>query len=187
MRLFIALELSPTVRENLAALIESLRAISPQPRWVRAENLHVTLKFLGEVPEGKLEAIRNALGEIRSEQPVTMEFRGLGFFPDDKYPRVLWVNIEASANLKKLAADIENAVEKVGIPREQRAFSAHLTLARFNSPGLPEKLRSAIAENAQREFGAVRTNEFHLIQSELKSSGAQYTTLARFPFAAAET
>lgn len=68
------------VRENLAALLESLRAISREPKWVRPENLHVTLKFLGEVPETKVDSIRTALARIRSEQPVSLEFRGLGFF-----------------------------------------------------------------------------------------------------------
>jgi len=121
---------------------------------------------------------------VRSEAPVTLDFRGLGFFPNEKYPRVFWAGMEASANLKGLAADIDRAMEKLGIPREQRPFSPHLTLARFQPPGLPEKLRSAIKESATRDFGALRTNEFHLIESKLKSSGAEYTTLARFRFAA---
>jgi len=94
--------------------------------------------------------------------------------------------MEASANLKGLAADIDRAMEKLGIPREQRPFSPHLTLARFQPPGLPEKLRSAIKESATRDFGALHTNEFHLIESKLKSSGAEYTTLETFPFVTAE-
>jgi len=82
-RLFVALEIPPAVRENLAALIRDLRAIAPQPKWVRAENLHITLKFIGEVADTKLEAIRQALGKVRSEAPVTLDFRGLGFFPNE--------------------------------------------------------------------------------------------------------
>jgi 2'-5' RNA ligase len=186
MRLFVALEIPSAVRENLAALLESLRAVSPQTRWVRPENLHVTLKFMGEVPETKLAATRSVLAGVRSDQPVTVDFRGLGFFPNEKRPRVFWAGIEASPNLKTLAADIESVVEKLGIPREQRPFSPHLTLARFEPPGLPEKLRSAIQENAAREFGSLRTNQYHLIESKLKPSGAEYTTLESFPFAAAE-
>jgi 2'-5' RNA ligase len=183
-RLFVALEIPAEVRENLAALVGALRAISKEPRWVRPENLHVTLKFLGEVPETKLDAARTALAQSRSEQPVTLEFRGLGFFPNEKHPRVFWAGIQASANLMKLAEDIDGAMEKLGILPEQRPFSPHLTLARFERQGVPEKLRIAIAENAQREFGTLRTNEFHLIQSKLKPSGAEYTTLASFAFAA---
>jgi RNA 2',3'-cyclic 3'-phosphodiesterase len=186
MRLFVALEIPSAVRENLAALLESLRAVSPQTRWVRPQNLHVTLKFMGEVPETKLTATCSALAGGRSDQPVTLEFRGLGFFPNEKRPRVFWAGIDASPNLKTLAADLERAMEKLGIPREQRPFSPHLTLARFEPPGLPEKLRSAIQENAAREFGSFRTNQYHLIESKLKPSGAEYTALESFPFVAAE-
>ena len=186
MRLFIALEIPSTVRENLAELLKSLRSMSPQTRWVRPENLHVTLKFIGEVPETKLAPIRSALAGARSDQPVTLDFRGLGFFPNEKHPRVFWAGIETSPNLKTLAADIDEATERLGIPREKRPFSPHLTLARFETPRLPEKLRAAIQENAVRDFGSLRTIQFHLIESKLKPSGAEYTTVETFPFAAAE-
>jgi RNA 2',3'-cyclic 3'-phosphodiesterase len=182
-RLFVALEIPSAVRENLASLLASVRAVTKEPRWVRAENLHVTLKFLGEVAEEKVAAVRTALGEIRSKEAVKLEFRGLGFFPNDKHPRVFWAGIEASANLKTLAADIESAMERLGIPREQREFSPHLTLARFERGHLPEALCKTIAENAPREFGSLRTNEFRLIQSKLRPSGAEYTTLTSFCFA----
>lgn len=181
MRLFVALEIPLTARKNLSTLIASLRAITREPRWVRAENLHVTLKFLGEVAESKLAAVLTALGGIRSHQAVTLAVRGLGFFPNEKKPRVFWAGIEASSNLKTLAADIEGAMERCGIAREMREFSPHLTLARLER-SLPEALRKAIAENAQREFGSLRTGEFHLMQSKLKPSGAEYTTLKTFPF-----
>jgi 2'-5' RNA ligase len=186
MRLFVALEIPSTVRENLADLLTSLRAVSPQTRWVHPENLHVTLKFIGEVPEAKSSAIRSALAGVRSEQPVTLDFRGLGFFPNEKHPRVFWAGIAAWPNLKILAAEIERATEKLGIPREQRPFSPHLTLARLEPPRLPEKLRAATQEHATRDFGSLRTNHFHLIESKLKPSGAEYTTVESFPFAAAE-
>ena len=183
MRLFVALEIPSTVRENLATLLISMRAIAKEPRWVRAENLHVTLKFLGEVAESKINAVRSALGEIRSDKPVSLEFCGLGFFPNEKHPRVLWAGMEAQPNLKTLAGDIERALEKLGVPREKREFSPHLTLARFERPRLPEALRKLIDDNEQRGFGSLRTNEFHLIQSRLKPAGAEYTTVATFPFA----
>src|SRR6266702_7217326 len=174
MRLFVALEIPSEVRENLAGLLKSLRAVSPQTRWVRPENLHVTLEFIGEVPEAKLASIRTALAGVRSDQPVALDFRGLGFFPNEKHPRVFWVGMEASPNLKTLAGDIEGAMEKLVIPREKREFSPHLTLARFERPRLPKALGKLIAENQERAFGSLHTNEFHLIQSKLKPGGAQY-------------
>jgi 2'-5' RNA ligase len=186
MRLFVALEIPSTVRENLADLVKALRAVSPQTRWVHPENLHVTLKFIGEVAEAKLGVIRSALAGVHSDQPAILEFRGLGFFPNEEHPRVFWARIEASANLKTLATDIDNVTERLGIPREYRPFSPHLTLARFEPPRVPEKLRVAILEHAAHNFGSLRTNQFHLIESKLKASGAEYTTVESFPFAAAE-
>jgi RNA 2',3'-cyclic 3'-phosphodiesterase len=186
-RLFVALEIPAAVRDNLATLIKELRNAEPKARWVRTENLHVTLKFLGETPSEKLEAIRNALSAVRSEQPVRLDFRGLGFFPNEKRPRVLWAGMDASPNVPSLAASIDQAVEKFGFPREDRPFTPHLTLARFSSPRTTEKLRAAIQQNMARESGRLRTNEFHLIESKLKPSGAEYTQLASFSFAAAES
>lgn len=183
MRLFVALEIPSSVRETLVSLLASMRAITKEPRWVRGENLHVTLQFLGEVAEANVDAVRNALGEIRSDQAVALEFRGLGFFPNATHPRVFWAGMEASPNLKTLAGDIERAMEKFGIPREKREFSPHLTLARFERPRLPEALRKLIADNQPKDFGSLRTSEFHLIQSKLKPTGAEYTTIATFQFA----
>jgi 2'-5' RNA ligase len=187
-RLFVALEIPAAVRDNLAAQIKELRDL-PAPwadqrlRWVRPENLHVTLKFIGEVEAAKLDGIRSALTAIGLDAPVDVHFRGLGFFPDEKYPRVLWVGLQASRNLPVLARDIDRALEGQGIARAERAFTPHLTLARFASRGFEEKPRAAIQKNSEREFGAFQAREFHLIQSKLKPSGAEYTTLASFPIA----
>ena len=189
MRLFVALEIPAVVRDNLAALIRDLRATAQlvpdkRPRWVRPENLHVTLKFIGEVDAAKLEPIRGALSTVRSDRPVDLWFRGLGFFPDEKHPHVLWAGMEASPNLQSLVADIDGPLAALGVAREERPFAPHLTLARFQSPGLHEKIRAAIQKDAAREFESLRTNEFHLIESKLKPSGAEYTRVASFPFAA---
>jgi 2'-5' RNA ligase len=190
-RLFVALEIPAEVRDGFAALITELRAADSsfsknRARWVRPENLHVTLKFIGHVDTGKLDAIRAALAEVRLDSPVELRFRGLGFFPNGKRPRVFWAGIEASPNLAPLAADIEARLAKVGISGETREFAPHLTLARFDPPGISDGLSAIAQENAAREFGAVRSGEFHLFESKTKSSGAEYTRLASFTFAPAE-
>ena len=187
MRLFVALEIPAAVQDNLAAQIKELRDFSTKvadkrPRWVRPENLHVTLKFIGEVSPTKLDGIRSALSAMRSDAPIDLNFHGLGFFPNEQYPRVLWSGINASANLTSLAGDIDGTLESQGIARERRAFTPHLTLARIEPPGLHEKLHANIQQNRAREFGSFQTREFHLIESKLKPSGAEYTTLASFPF-----
>ncbi len=187
MRLFVALEIPAAVRDNLAAQIKELRDLSTRvadkrPRWVRPENVHVTLKFIGEVSPAKLDGIRGALSSIRSDTPIDLKFHGLSFFPNEQHPCVLWAGLDASANLTSLAGDIDGALESQCIARERRAFTPHLTLARIEPPGLHEKLRTAIQENRAREFGSFQTREFRLIESKLKPSGAEYTTLASFPF-----
>ena len=191
MRLFVALEIPTAVRGNLASLIEELRAADAaatknKARWVRAENLHVTLKFIGNVDAGKLEAIRVVLGEVSAGGDVELRFRGVGFFPNEKRPRVLWAGIAASPNLAPLAAEIDARLEKLGIARETREYAPHLTLARFDPPGISEKLRAAAQENAAREFGAVRAGEFHVFESKTRPTGAEYTRLSSFSFAQAE-
>jgi RNA 2',3'-cyclic 3'-phosphodiesterase len=190
-RLFVALEIPPAVRENLAALIDVLRAADAassknKARWVRAENLHVTLKFIANVDAGKLDAIRELLAEVRSEAPAELRFRGLGFFPNERRPRVLWAGVEGSPNLAALAGEIDARLSKPGIPRETRDFSPHLTLARFDPPGISESLRAAVPKNITREFGSVRTGEFHLFESKTRPTGAEYTRLSSFSFVKAE-
>jgi RNA 2',3'-cyclic 3'-phosphodiesterase len=181
-RLFVALEIPADVRENLAALISDLRAVDMHPRWVRPDNLHVTLKFIGEMVLEKLDAIRSALSAVRSNAPAALDFRGLGFFPGEKRPRVFWAGMDAAPNLKQLALDVDLALEKVGVSRDTRPFSPHLTLARFNDERLSDRLRRAIQERSGREFGKLQTAEFHLIESKLKRSGAEYARVATFMF-----
>jgi RNA 2',3'-cyclic 3'-phosphodiesterase len=185
-RLFVALEIPRAVRDNLATLIKELRTAGPKARWVRPENIHVTLKFIGEVPPDKLENIRAALSGVHSECAAQLGFRGLGFFPNARRPSVLWAGIDASPNLQSLAGDIDRSLEKLGFPCEQRSFVPHLTIARFQPPSVHESLQSATAQYSEREFGSLITCEFHLIESKLRSSGAEYTTLESFRFATAE-
>ena len=191
MRLFVALEIPSAVRENLAAVINELRAVNApssksKARWVRAENLHVTLKFIGHVDAGKLDAIRAALAEVCSDAAVELRFRGLGFFPNDRRPRVLWAGVEGSANLAALAGEIDARLSKLGIPRETRDFAPHLTLARFDPPGISEPLRAAAQKNTAREFGSIRAGEFHLFESKTRPTGADYTRLSSFSLVKAE-
>lgn len=188
MRLFVALEIPAAVRDNLAALIRELSKLSSQgagkPRWVRPENLHVTLKFIGEAKPEKLDAVLVSLARIRATKPIDMKCAGLGFFPDDRRPQVLWAGLDVSANLPLLAEDVDRALETVGVAREKRAFTPHLTLARLDPPQLPENLRDAITVAATRDFGSFQAREFHLIESKTKPSGAEYTTLHSFAFLA---
>lgn len=181
-RLFVALELREEIRTAIRDLIARLKPVSKGARWVHPEGMHVTLKFIGYVDQDQVEPIRDALAKIRSPQPVDLSFRGVGFFPNGKRPRVIWCGIETSPNLTPLAKEIERVLETLGIAPETRDFVPHLTLARFNAPARMPELARAAAEFETHEFGASRETEFHLFESILRPSGAEYRRLASFPF-----
>jgi len=185
-RLFVALDLPEAVRQAFRELISQLKKSSPNARWVRPEGIHVTLKFIGHTDERNLESICAALAPIRSGQPVEMEFRGLGFFPHERRPRVLWCAVGASANLARLTADIGRALEPLGMAAESREYVPHLTLARLEperiSPAELQKLERAAEEAAGSSFGSARESEFYLFESMLKPAGAEYRRVQAFPF-----
>jgi RNA 2',3'-cyclic 3'-phosphodiesterase len=183
-RLFVALQIPASVREKLTELLREMKAIAPKVKWVRPENLHVTLKFIGHIAPEKLDVIDAALRTVRSEAVVTIEFNGMGFFPSEKRAQVLWAGAEPSRNLREVAGDVDQALTIVGFAAETREFKPHLTLARLDPPGMPPALAKVVERNAARAFGTLRSGTFHLIQSKLKPSGAEYTTLRSFPFAA---
>ena len=186
MRLFVALDLPGAVRHKLHDLIAQLRNECPDIRWVRPEGIHVTLKFIGHVDEPKAHGIQQALGKIHSDRPVSVELRGMGFFPNGRRPRVVWCGVQGSANLVKLAEDMEAVLEPLGIDRETRPYTPHLTLARIDAekvrPAQIQKLVSAAKKFEDSSFGSSRETEFHLYESVTKPSGAEYTILQSFPF-----
>lgn len=195
MRLFVALEIPKQTRDALRAMIAPFAPICRGARWSRPEGMHLTLKFIGEVSSEKAESIRAELRAVGRFSPVEIAFRGAGFFPNARHPRVFWAGVEAGTTLAVLAAGIERRLEPLGIPRETREFRPHLTLARFKSEeGLPalhaalaklEKERAA-ASGLGMDFGRGTFEEFHLIESKLHPQGAAYATLETFRFAATE-
>ena len=182
MRLFVALELSDAVRGAIQDLMTRLQLARADVRWVHTQGMHLTLKFIGEVPEGKLNPIKQALAAVQSAGPVEMEFRGVGYFPNERRPRVLWVGIEASENLAELAAVVETALEPLGVEPENRPYVPHLTLGRFKSPKRLDRLQEEIAALPSTELGRIETSELFLFQSKLSPAGAEYTKLERFAF-----
>ena len=182
MRLFVALDIPENVCSALAALVNRLRAACPEARWVRMEGVHVTLKFIGEVPTEKLDVIKAAFATVPGRAPISLNFEGLGFFPSERRPRVLWAGISCGPELAALAEAVEMALAPAGIPREDRAFSPHLTLARFATPAGLAALHAAIEKAGPLDFGATAAKEFHLYQSVLKRGGAEYTRLATYSF-----
>jgi len=184
-RLFVALDLPEAVRQEVWELIARIRKECPAARWLRPEGIHITLKFIGGTDDKHFGAVCMALAPVQSAR-VEMNFRGLGFFPNERRPRLLFCGVEASANLAALAGDVAGALEPLGIPRESREFVPHLTLARLDpgklSAGEVQKLVRAAQEFEGRSFGSAIETEFYLFESILKQNGAEYKKLRAFPF-----
>jgi 2'-5' RNA ligase len=189
LRLFVACELPGEARDALAAVQRLLQAQGAEGlRWVRPEGIHLTLKFLGDVPARRLEAIERALARaVREPFRLSVRLSQLGSFGGSTGLRVVWLGLEGEVEaLARLAAQVEGALEPMGFPRERRPFAAHLTLARVKESASPQDRR--------RLFELVRSLELpplpgatlqavSLMQSTLEPGGARYQRLARFPTA----
>jgi RNA 2',3'-cyclic 3'-phosphodiesterase len=183
MRLFTGLDLPEDVREKLERLLMLLRPCA-HLKWSPVYNLHVTLKFIGEWPEEKLPQLEAALRAVATPEPIPIEVKGLGWFPNPHHPRVFWVGIQGGETLPALVKEIDKALTPLGIAAEDRAFNAHLTLARIKEPAPLQSLRSTIAALESGEFGAFDVNRFHLYRSQPGPAGSIYTKLSEYPFQA---
>jgi RNA 2',3'-cyclic 3'-phosphodiesterase len=156
--------------------IGRLRDVAPDVAWVADANLHVTLKFLGQVDPARIPEIADAIGKAASRTPAfELDVRGLGAFPSTSRPRVIWAGLEAPRALAALAGDVDTALAALGLPRESRPFAAHVTLGRVREPGRHTGLAVALARPA--DVGRVAVSRLSLMRSELSPRGASYTEL----------
>jgi len=177
-RAFIAVDLDDPVIEKVCNAVEILKPRITEIRWLRKENLHLTLKFLGNIAESQVEpitaALRHPLGLF---SPCTISAKGLGVFPDFRRPKILWVGLTGD-QLVQLAAEIESALMPIGFTPENRAFTPHLTIGRWREGSRPAKnLRQEIDSLNDFEFGACAVRQIVLFQSVLKPEGASYSEL----------
>ncbi len=172
----------PEVKTALYQKTEALREQLPAVRWVPLENLHLTLKFLGDTPSNKISTLETALQEAVSPcQKFDLKAVGVGCFPNPKRPRVIWVGLEGGIDpLKRLVAQIENKIAPLGYPTEKRPFSPHLTIGRVKEG---QKIGEALSTFNVGEIAVWANEKVHLMQSTLKSSGAEYTALFSFNLA----
>lgn len=183
MRLFIAVDLSKSLKEKLSALQEKLKASSADVKWVEKQNLHITLKFLGEVPESRLEEIRQKLEAVSKEHDAfKVEIAGSGGFPGLKSIRVVWAGIKDGVEyLARLIKNIENKMEELGFPKEERVFKGHLTLGRTRSPKNKEKLHELLIKEQEINMGTEAVEKITLFQSILSKKGPEYKVVREFP------
>lgn len=180
MRLFAGIEIPAEVIHNLESLLERLRPTA-KLKWSPLGNLHITTRFIGEWPQERLSELQSALAGLTGREPISIQVRRLGFFPNPHSPRVFWAGIEASPELAALASETDQALESLGLAPEGRPFSPHLTLARIKEPVPLQKLRETIAALPSLDFGGFHADRFNLYQSRVGSAGSVYTKLAEFP------
>ncbi|HUI40684.1 MAG TPA: RNA 2',3'-cyclic phosphodiesterase [Terriglobia bacterium] len=184
MRTFVAIDLAESVRAALAkeqARLRSACARNSELRWTRPEGVHVTLKFLGEIPAERVAAVTAALEALRGFGRFEVEAKGFGFFPDARHPRVFWAGLEAPSALGELAGRVEAALAIIGFAAEDRPFRPHLTLARFRTPRADPDLAAALESTGSISLGRFEVDEFFLFESKLRPGGAEYLKLAAFP------
>jgi len=181
MRAFIAVDLPDPIRATLAEAQQSFRSATQDARWTRPEGIHLTLKFLGEISDAQTKQVVEALAQIGPSEPFPVEVKGFGFFPQAQRPRVFWADVVAPSALLELAAQVENRLEKIGFAREDRPFSPHLTLARFQVPRPQQALEAAVAARATTSLGKFEASRFFLFESKLSPRGAEYRKVIGFP------
>jgi len=185
LRVFAALDVSAEVRGRLDQTLRPLSALIPREavRWVRAEGMHLTLKFYGEVDVEQLPVLRQVLQEAaKTSGPLTLKVEGLGAFPNWQRTRVIWAGLQgALTELQVLQTEIETRSRLAGFAIEERAFKPHLTLGRVKVAVDLKSLGRTLDTGAIQTFGVFTATTLNLIQSELRVGGARYTQLAAFP------
>lgn len=178
MRTFIGIDLPENIKENLREVIERVKKIK-EAKPVKVENLHITLKFLGEIESGKIELIRGKLNLVKNFKSFDVEIKGIGVFPSEKKVRVLWVGAEDNGYLKKLNDRIEESLKEFGFEKE-REFVSHITIARFKSVPNLNFIKEIMGKYGEKNFGKFNVKNFYLYESQLMPDGPVYKKIEKF-------
>lgn len=183
MRCFVAVKVAEPVRDLVVRVQEVLRRADAQIKWVERRNLHLTLKFLGDVDADQVAALKPLLSaEAARWKPFRLQYGGIGTFPERGVPRVVWAG--ATGDLERLAglaSAVERHAESVGVPRERHPFVAHLTIGRVKGQRNFKQLQSAIVPQRQVPLGSDEVASFELLQSTLMPGGPIYDVLESYP------
>lgn len=187
-RAFIAVDLPTEIQECLDHIIKTLKGDMGQVpvRWVASQNIHLTLKFLGDVSLNNLEVLQEALQlEAAGQKPMVLSIGGVGAFPKVRSPRVIWVGVEAPQELDLLQRGIDAHTTRIGYAPDRRPFSPHLTLGRVSRNATPQEVRTigdVLTKQKVGFLGVARIRSVHLYRSDLRPDGAVYTRLYSAPF-----
>ncbi len=187
LRSFVAVEIPAEIQSALARSTAPLQKALPKPliRWVAPQNVHLTLKFLGDVSPANLERLAEALkAEAVAHETFSMSVGGLGAFPTPRRARVIWIGLEAPASLMALLRGVEAITARLGYASEDRPFSPHLTIGRVgqNVSGTDfQRIRTALEGATVGALGTLRVDAVHIFKSDLQPGGSVYTHLYTLP------
>jgi|Deesub1362A_J573_1020465.scaffolds.fasta_scaffold00034_8 2'-5' RNA ligase len=180
LRCFISVELPPDLRSSLYRATSALRESCSRARWVPPENLHITLKFLGNVKARAIPGLVALLKEhLAPFAALEVELQGAGAFPSPQRPRVVWLGVREPRALQALQQAVEAAAQQAGFSPEERPFVPHLTLGRLKEPRACPSLSQSLSTLKEAPFGKIRVDRVCLMQSRLSPQGAQYSVVAQ--------
>lgn len=176
MRTFISVELPDEVRKNIAELIIELKTVDAAVKWVEAQNLHITLKFLGWVEDRKIDNMMELTSKaVAGMGSFKAKFEGMGTFPPGKSPRVVWVGVsEGGDKLIKLASSLEETLSNAGYRSEKREFNSHVTIGRIKESNGVDKLKEKIESLKDVKFGEAWVDSISIMKSTLTPKGPIY-------------
>jgi len=188
-RSFISIEVPQPIREQMVLVPEPLKSVKGKFSWASTNNLHITLKFLGDCTRGRLEAISRRLAEIAARHaPFDLSFDGVGVFPGHSAPRIVWLGVKnGREQLVNLAEDVADSMEQIGFKKESRPFRPHITLARVKYLSARDGLRTAIERMPKVHTDPMRARHIFLMRSQLNPKGAIYTVIERLCFSGQDT
>jgi 2'-5' RNA ligase len=178
-RAFIAIELPEKIIYTIRKVQEEIKSYGLKIRWVRPENIHLTLKFLGDIQEADTEKVERAVSEsVTGHPPISLAVRGIGVFPGIKRPRVIWLGVSNPLDvLTTFQKTLDEKLEAMGFPKEKKPFRGHLTLGRIKSNIDPKTLNDALKEFTRFESEHFLADRIMLYKSDLKPNGPVYTKL----------
>jgi 2'-5' RNA ligase len=186
LRLFVAISIPEPVRDEIIRVQQELQPLVPRDvaRWARSDQFHLTLRFLGDVPADGVEDLKKSVGAVcRNARPLSLRAEGVGFFPNPRSPRVIWVGInDREGQLVDLQGQIEAAVRPFTAEPGEKNFTGHTTFGRLKNPKPADiwDLAARAQSLEKRLFGEWTVHEIEIIRSELFPAGARYTSLAAF-------
>ncbi len=186
MRVFIAIELPSEVKEEISRLTEILANTGARVGWVKKDSIHLTLKFLGEAEEKVLRDVKERLEKLSLRmESFKIKVEGTGWFPENvSNPRVLWIGVKYPEQLKTLWKEVEREMWEIGLKKEERDFSPHITIGRVKGREGIGNVLEILKKFKNHSFGEARVKDIVLFQSILKPDGAEYMPLKRFPLKA---